>query len=151
MKVSGVSSEYTVFQLEDAILKQRPVEAHAIARSLLEGGEALLRLLAFHRGSVLRLWKVSHVLGKKAEWQRSAEAEEFWKAAFGRQSFKIDSFKSAARAIGETRLRRAVLGLVDLEVWAKSGSAEPFLYYEWLWRITDSTAISEEPRFGVGR
>jgi DNA polymerase III subunit delta len=147
MKVSGVSSEYTVFQLEDALLKQRQVEAHTIARSLLEGGEALLRLLAFHRGSVLRLWKVSRAIGKKSDWQKSKEAEDFWRVLFGRQSFKIPEFKSAAKAMGETRIRQAILGLVDLEVWAKSGSAEPFRYYEWLWRITTPGATSEEPGF----
>jgi hypothetical protein len=105
--------------------------------------------MAFHRGSVMRLWKVSRAIRKSADWQRSAAGSEFWKTTFGRQEFKIDSFRTSAQAIGEPRLREAVVGLLELEVWAKSGSSEPFRYYEWLWKITNRGAVSAEPAFLV--
>lgn len=151
MKVSGVSSEFTVFQLEDAILGQRSVEAHRIAHSLLAGGEALLRLLAFHRGTIIKLWQVSRAIRKSASWQAGSDSDQFFKSLFGRQSFKINDFKKSAQRIGEVQLRGAVLGLLELEVAAKTSTQDPYLYFEWLWRICGQGWKPSEPVFQLSR
>jgi DNA polymerase-3 subunit delta len=147
MKVSGVSSEFTVFNLEDAILERKQVEAHRIAKSLLDGGEALLRLLAFHRGTVMRLWQTKRAVHKPEAWQKSAEADKFWKELFGRQSFKLNSFKSAARRAEEVQLRNAVRHLLEVEVEAKTGTHDLNQYFEWLWRVCGQGWKPSEPAF----
>jgi len=135
MKVSGVSSEYTVYNLEDALMGRKPEQAHRIARSLLEGGEALLRLISFHRGMVLKLWQVKATLKKPAAWERTEEAQATYEAIFGRQIFKKDAYRQTARQLDDTRLRQAITGLLDVEVRAKSETQETFHYFEWLWRF----------------
>jgi DNA polymerase III delta subunit len=145
MKVSGVSSEYTVYNLEDALMAQKPEQAHRIARSLLEGGEAVLRLIAFHRGMVLKLWQVKSALRKGSTWERSPEGQHTYETIFGRQIFKKDSYKVTARQIDESRIRQAVTGLLDVEVRAKSESQDPYFYYEWLWKFAADSPVLKEP------
>ncbi|HEY3294442.1 MAG TPA: DNA polymerase III subunit delta [bacterium] len=135
MKVSGVSSEYTVYNLEDALMARRPEQAHRIARSLLDGGEALLRLVAFHRGMVLKLWQVKGILKKPSTWERTEEARQAYDAIFGRQIFKKDAYRQTAQKLDEPRIRQAITGLLDVEVRAKSESQDPYYYFEWLWRF----------------
>jgi DNA polymerase III subunit delta len=147
MRVSGVSSEYTVYNLEEAIFQKKPVQAHRIARSLLEGGEALLRLLAFHRSTIFKLWQTGSILKRPAEWQKGEEGQQALKDVFKRQIFKSEDFKRAAARYGTTRLREAVVELMELEVRLKTGSQDPYLYYEWLWRITSSARALREPGF----
>jgi DNA polymerase III subunit delta len=147
MKVSGVSSEYTVFNLEDAILDQQAIQAHRIARSLLEGGEVLLRLLAIHRSMILKLWQVSAALKKPEAWHQSPEAAEYWEKVFKRQLFNKNKYLNAARVIGVTRIREAVVGLLDLEVGLKTGVSDPYRYYEWIWKISSQSRKSLEPAF----
>jgi DNA polymerase-3 subunit delta len=146
MEVSGVSSEFTVFNLEDAILEQRPVEAVQFARSLLEGGERLLGLLALHRGTVNRLWHLASSFRKPRQWESSPEAQQLWDRLFSRKIFKLNAFREAARAIGETRIQAAVAGLLDLELKAKSGQDSPSAYFDWLWRLSSPRPSLEEPR-----
>jgi DNA polymerase III subunit delta len=141
MKVSGVTSEYTVYNLEDAILAQKPQEAHKIARSLLEGGEELLRLLSGHRREILRLWQVKRALRKDEAWQRGEEAQRFYQGLYGKKIFKINEFKRAARAISEERFQEAIVGLLDVEIRAKTSSERPTRYYEWLWMISTNRAF----------
>ncbi|MFZ5434035.1 MAG: DNA polymerase III subunit delta, partial [Calditrichota bacterium] len=139
MKVAGVSSEYTIFNLETALLKQNPKEAHRIALSLISGGESVLRLLAFHRTTVFRMWQLSRAMRKPLAWQNSQEGQEAWQRiqqSMGRQAFKLNDYKAAARKIGEEQLRDAVVGLVELEVEAKSSTHETGRYFEWLWKLT---------------
>jgi DNA polymerase III delta subunit len=147
MKVSGISSEYTVFHLEDAILKQQPMEAHRIARSLLEGGEALLRLIATHRGFLLRLWQICSVLEKSKKGTKVADVNKLYESVLKKQMFKLNSFKYASEQLGLVRIQGAVQGLLELEVLAKSGSQEPYRYYEWLWKLAAPARISKEPWF----
>jgi DNA polymerase-3 subunit delta len=146
MKVSGVSSEFTVFNLEDAILGRKAREAESIARSLLEGGEALLRLLAFHRGTLMRLWQTYGALHKRPPWG-SDEIDRFLREQFGRQAFKVHSFRVAAQHFQERQLRRAVEGLLALEVEAKSGTHEVHQYFEWLWSVCSNGWNPAEPDF----
>ncbi|RPH93032.1 DNA polymerase III subunit delta [candidate division KSB1 bacterium] len=145
MKVSGVSSEFNVFQLEDAILDQQAEEAHKIARSLLEGGEALLRLLTSHRRLVLRLWQAGRLQKKPESWHNSTEGYGIWKSMLGGQIFKMKSIRSASKVIGEAQIRKAVLALLDLEVHAKTRSQEPYLYLEWIWRMAGTGWSTKEP------
>jgi DNA polymerase-3 subunit delta len=151
MKVSGVSSEFTVFNLEDAILGRNAIEAQRIAKSLLEGGEALLRLLAFHRGTLMRVWQTNRAVHKPAAWQESGEADKFWKELFGRQAFKVNSFKVAAQRTNEVQLRNAIQHLLELEVEAKTGTHEVHQYFEWLWRVCGQGWKPSEPAFQVLR
>jgi DNA polymerase III subunit delta len=150
MKVSGVSSEFTVFQLEDAILRQRHTDAHRIACSLLEGGEALLRLLAVHRGTLIKLWQISRAIRKNSRWQ-DTDADPLIKSILGRQDFKMNDFKKSAQKMGEAQLRKAVLSLLELEITIKTGSQEPYLYFEWLWRVCGHGWKSSEPAFQLSR
>lgn len=151
MKVSGVSSEFTVFQLEDAILNQKPEEAQRIAQSLLVGGEALLRLLAFHRGTLNKLWQVSRAVKKPANWQSTPESSQFYRVLFGSQNFKIDRFKEMAKRLSEPQIRYAILGLLELEIEAKTSSHPPHRYFEWLWRVCGRGWNLEEPVFQISR
>jgi DNA polymerase-3 subunit delta len=150
MKVSGVSSEFTVFNLEDAILGRNAIEAQRIAKSLLEGGEALLRLLAFHRGTLMRLWQTQGALHKRPPWQ-SEEVDHFLRELFSRQPFKINSFKAAAQRTSEVQLRNAIQQLLELEVEAKTGTHEVHQYFEWLWRVCGQGWKPSEPAFQVSR
>jgi DNA polymerase-3 subunit delta len=147
MRISGVSSEYTVYNLEDALMAQKPVQAHRIARELLEGGEALLRLIAFHRGMVLKLWQVKSTFKKSSSWERSVEAGRIYETIFGRQIFKKDAYKRVARQFEEQSLRDAIIRLVQVEVHAKSESQDPYYYYEWLWRFASVSPVFFGTRF----
>jgi DNA polymerase-3 subunit delta len=151
MKVSGVTSEFTVYNLEDAILGRNAIEAQRIAKSLLEGGEALLRLLAFHRGTLMRLWQAHRTVRKPEAWQKSGEADKFWKELLIRQPFKINSFKAAAQRTNEVQLRNAIQHLLQLEVEAKTGTHEVHQYFEWLWRVCGQGWKPSEPVFQVLR
>jgi len=140
MEVAGVTSEYTVFQLEDALVDRKATEAHRIARSLLDGGEPLLRILRLHRTALMRLWLLARLLQKSAAWQQSEqgkEANEQIRQAFGRQAFKMKSYREAAASLGEMKIRGAVIGLLDVEIRAKSSreSDAPRRYFEWLWNL----------------
>lgn len=140
MKVAGVTSEYTIFQLEDAIVDRKAIEAHRIARSLLDGGEPLLRILHLHRIALMRLWLFSRLLQKSAAWQQSEhgkEANEQIRQAFGRQVFKMKSYREAAARIGEMKIREAIIGLLNVEIRAKSSREQDAArrYFEWLWNL----------------
>lgn len=149
MQVSGVSSEYTVFQLEDAILEQKAIEAHRIAKSLVEGGEALLRLLSFHRRQMFRLWQTARVIHKSG--QSTAEIADSLRGVLDRQFFKANSFKAVAQRTEEAQLRRAVLGLLEVEVEAKTGTHDLHQYFEWLWRVCGHGWKPSEPAFQMLR
>ncbi|MDD5088690.1 MAG: DNA polymerase III subunit delta [bacterium] len=147
MEVAGVTSEYTVFQLEDAVLARKATEAHRIAHSLLDGGEPLLRMLHLHRVTLMRLWLFARLIQKNAAWQSSAqgkEAQEQIQKALGRQVFKMKSYRDAATHLGELRVREAVVGLLDVEIRAKSSweSDAARRYFEWLWNFCARTRRS---------
>jgi len=140
-RVSGISSEYTVFKLEDAVLAGRPEEAHRIARSLLEGGDHLLQLLAFHRGEALKVWKVSRLMTQLPARASESDMIAVCAPGLGGQAFKAKDFVAAARRLGEQRIRTAIKGLLDIEIAAKTGSGEPHRYYEWLWQVSAGTQV----------
>ncbi len=139
LKVAGVSTEYLPWDLEDALLKRRPQKVFQIAKSMEAGGEELLRLLAYQRGSLLQLWQVASVTKKasraKSDQKGQDSTENEISAILGRKSWKSRDFRDAAAAIGETRLRKSVVELLELEVRLKTGRAGWPGYYEWLWRL----------------
>lgn len=152
MIVSGVTSEYTVFNLEDAILARNAQAALKAAQSLIEGGYPVLRLLASHRGALMKLWQVkwlrkesdktSKIKDIEKREQVLREIHEFEHALFGRQSFKIDAFKKSARTFSSSAIHSAVRGLLEVEIHAKTRRDEPFRYYEWLRTFVTSPRVS---------
>ena len=144
MKVAGVSSEYLPWNLEDAILKRHPQKIFEITRSLREGGEELLRLLAYQRGSLLQLWQVSSVIKRAGKSKLDKNGQELVKQRIsdilGRKSWKYQDFQATAAALGEFKLRQAIKDLLDLEVQLKKGRAGWNQYYKWLWKICGASS-----------
>jgi DNA polymerase-3 subunit delta len=130
MRISGITSEYNVFQLEDAIINKNQREVLRVARSLIEGGEPLLRTLAFQRGVLMRLWKVMSALKKD---NSGTIIKELFPAG---QDWKVSKVKEAARKFSDTALRSALVEMLEVEIHAKSSGSESVTrYYEWLWRL----------------
>ena len=140
LKVAGVSTEYLPWDLEDAILKRHPKEILKIVRSMKEGGEELLRIMAYQRGWLLQLWQVASVVKRTGHGKSDQEGQDSKEGQIstilGRKSWKSRDFEAAGAAIGLTRLRQAVVDLVDLEARLKTGRADWPGYYEWLWRLS---------------
>ncbi|MBI5059046.1 DNA polymerase III subunit delta [candidate division KSB1 bacterium] len=146
LRVSGVTSEFTVFNLTDAILKGQRGEACRMAKSLLDGGEALLGLLGFQRRFLIKLWQV----GSVDRHSKGADLEARKKAILGGQAWKSHEFTARARALGEQGLRRAVSGLLDVEILAKNRSGESGArarYFEWLYETCRPAGSTSEPKF----
>ena len=99
----------------------------------------------------MRLWQSQRALHKAQAWQKSEEADKFWKELFGRQVFKVNSFKAAAQRTSEVQLRNAIQHLLELEVEAKTGTHEVHQYFEWLWRVCGQGWKPSEPAFQVSR
>jgi DNA polymerase III delta subunit len=145
-RVAGVTSEFTVFNLEDAILKGGAGEAYRIAKSLLDGGIPLLGLLGYQRRTLIKLWQLAY-----AETHlKGSEQEAARKQVMGRQDWKLQEFTRRARALGEAGLRRAVAGLLEVEILAKNRSGESGAwagYFEWLYETCQSAGGKSEPKF----
>jgi DNA polymerase III delta subunit len=76
-----------------------------------------------------------------------AEVDALFESILKRQLFKLADFRAAAQRLGSVRILQAVQDLLELEVHAKSGSQEPYRYYEWLWKLAAPARISKEPKF----
>jgi DNA polymerase III delta subunit len=144
MKVSGVTTTHTVWELEDAILKGKSGEALNIAKSFLDGGEKLIVLLGFHRRSLLLLWQLATLLRRNSGPELIAGVEKL----MGRKSFKFNDFKARIRALGEPRIRELVSELLEVESVLKGRSGEDGAqrrYFEWLCHISESAVERQEP------
>ncbi|MBU1920885.1 DNA polymerase III subunit delta [bacterium] len=127
MKIGGVSSDYDIFKLQDAILRGNASLALKIAKSLLDGGIELLALLGMLRGFLMRVWQVEAAL-------RKPNSQEVIKAALGGQSFKSKEFIMSAKRLGRERLQQLVLDLLELEIHAKSKTSDTdYGFYDWIW------------------
>jgi DNA polymerase-3 subunit delta len=127
MKIGGISSDYDLFRLQDAILRGNASEALKISRSLLEGGIELLAMLGMMRGFLMKIWQIESALHKP-------DAPKVIEAVLGGQKFKSQGFMSAARRLGRDRLRWLVLELLELEIHAKSKSSDTvYGFYDWIW------------------
>jgi DNA polymerase III subunit delta len=135
MKCSGITSEYTVFGINDAIFDQKPTEALKMARSLIEGGEPLLRLLAVQRGTILKLWQVL-----VAEKDKTGKLMEQIFPRGGQDWYKNKLIR-ASRHFDSAIMRSAMVDLMEIEIGEKSSSSDTTSrYYEWLWRLASSSA-----------
>lgn len=141
-RVAGVSSEYTSYKLEDAILAGQCKEALLIAQSLLDGREPLLRLLAFHRTLMMRLWQFKWLMIESDKKSNVYDRRELEQQILGRQSFKINDFKRATGRYSLSSIQIAVQGLLEVEINAKTRTDEPHRYYEWLHKFTASARVS---------
>lgn len=127
MKIGGVSSDYDLFKLQDAILRGNASLALKIARSLLDGGIELLALLGMLRGFLMRVWQVEAALKKP-------NSQELVKTVLGGQSFKSKEFITSAKRLGRERLQQLVLDLLELEIHAKSKTSDTeYGFYDWIW------------------
>jgi DNA polymerase-3 subunit delta len=127
MKIGGVSSDYDIFKLQDAILRGNASQALKIARSLLDGGIDLLALLGMLRGFLLRVWQVEAALHK-------SDREQKIKSILGAQSFKSKEFIVSAKRLGRHRLQQLVLDMLELEIHAKSKTSDTvYGFFNWIW------------------
>jgi DNA polymerase III delta subunit len=125
MKVSGVTTTHTVWELEDAILKGKSGEALNIAKSFL-------------------LWQLATLLRRNSGPELIAGVEKL----MGRKSFKFNDFKARIRALGEPRIRELVSELLEVESVLKGRSGEDGAqrrYFEWLCHISESAVERQEP------
>lgn len=144
MKVSGVTTTFTPWDFENAILKSDVREALGIGKSFLDGGEKLPVLLSYHRRFLLMLWQISTIIRKFTGSEQAAQVEKL----MGRKKFKFNDFKNKARSLGEPKIRLLVEELLEVEATLKSRSGEEGAirhYYEWLCHITENAANSLEP------
>ncbi len=144
-RISGVTSEVTVYQLEDALHRKSLAECLRIARSLLEGGEPVLRLINYLHRSLFRLWQIK-VLGR-----RRGNHEKSIKEILGGQSWKSDAFIRGAKGMSFTALERGLRGLMDLEITLKTRTVQgDVLFYHWLWKVMAGERDKLEPGTGLG-
>lgn len=144
MKVSGVTTTFTIWNLEDAILKGRSGEALKIAKSFLDGGEKLPMLLGFHRKSLLLTWKLATLMRKYS----GPTLDENVRKLMGQKSFKFNDFKAQVKALGEARIRGLVEELLEVESVLKGRSGEEGAhrrYFEWLCHMSEIAANRQEP------
>ena len=127
MKIGGVSSDYDLFKLQDAILRGNVSLALKISKSLLDGGFELLALLGMLRGFLMKVWQVEAAL-------RRPKSQEVIKSVLGGQHFKSKEFIIAAKRLGATQLQQLVLDLLELEIHAKSKTSDTvYGFYDWIW------------------
>lgn len=143
LSVGGIRTQYTLFNLEDAVLKGDERQAVGIARSLLEGGTHILQLLSFFRKWIIKIWKVSYIKG------RTKDDPEVKKILIN-QSFKILNYKTLANRVGKADLRKAVLDLLDIEVREKSTTVTTkHRFYNWLRFLCNSAQDRREPHLNT--
>lgn len=144
-RISGVTSEVTIYQLEDALHQKSLVECLRIARSLLEGGEPVLRLMSYLHRSLFRLWQIK-VLGR-----RRGNHEKSFQEILGNQSWKSAAFIKAAKGISFAALERGLRGLMNLEITLKTRTVQgDILFYHWLWEVMAGEKDKLEPGTGLG-
>ena len=144
-RISGVTSEVNVYQLEDALHRKALADCLRIARSLLEGGEPVLRLMNYLHRSLFRLWQIK-VLGR-----RRGNHEKSIKKILGGQSWKSDAFIRGAKGMSFAALERGLKGLMDLEITLKTRTVQgDVLFYHWLWEVMADERDKLEPGTGLG-
>ena len=149
MKLAGVTSEFMPWEVENAILERHPPKIFERARAMEAGGEELLRLIAFQRGALLRLWAIG-ALAKKAGIRKYDETSKDLlfgasREYLGNKVFKAGDLFEAHSAIGEENIRQAVVDLLDLEVRIKTGRANWRGYYDWIWKLIHPPRSPELP------
>jgi DNA polymerase III subunit delta len=136
MKISGITSEHTVFNVIDAIFEQKPAEALKMTRSLLEGGEPLLRLLSVQRGTFFKVWQV---LWANEKDKTGKLLNDLFPR--GRQDWYAIKLTKASQRFTEARLKAAMAEFLEIEIREKSSTSDTTpRYYELIWRLAGATA-----------
>jgi DNA polymerase III delta subunit len=164
-RVLGITSSVSIFDLERAIHKGSLQESLKIARRLLEGGEPVLKAIAYLHSSLILLWGVIRIPGIKIDQeepsgeQRSQREEDlrrvlgkrYWvKDQNGKPAIR-DSFVEAAKAVSFPMIERALMGLLDLEITLKTRTVEEdLLFYHWLCQIMLPNGSTPEPQMEAG-
>lgn len=142
-RIAGVTSEVTVYQLEDAFQKGSLSECLGLSKALLEGGETVLRLVSYFHRSLLRLWQIKAT-------SRRRDRDELQRRILGNQYWKRDAFVRAARAMPLATLEKALTGLLDLEIALKTRMPQAdILFYHWLWEVMANGHRTTEPATGT--
>ena len=144
-RISGVTSEVTVYQLEDALHRKSLADCLRFARSLLEGGEPVLRLINYLHRSLFRLWQI------KVLERRRGNHEKSIKEILGNQFWKSEAFIRGAKVMSFAALERGLRGLMDLEITLKTRTVQgDVLFYHWLWEVMAGERDKLEPGTGLG-
>lgn len=143
-RTAGITSEVTIYQLEDALHKGSLLQCLHLSKALLEGGESVLGLAAYLHRSLFRLWQIKAT-------DRRRNRDELHRRILGNQHWKREAFVDAARAMSVASLEAALTGLLDLEIALKTRSAEgDILFYHWLCEVVPRGRRTPEPVAGVG-
>jgi len=152
-RISGITSKVTVFDLERALHKGSLSESLQMARRILEGGESVLKLIAYLHRSLILIWqilRIPHSKDKDQELRRILGKRYFVKD----QEKKLvvrDSFVRAAKVMRLPTIERALLGLLDLEITLKTRTVEEdILFYHWLWQVMGPNRGMLEPLAETG-
>lgn len=163
-RILGITSKVSVFDLERALHKGSLQESLRIARRLLEGGEAVLKVVAYLHSSLILVWQVTRIPGirdKEEELRKEQKLrrEEELRRVLGRRYFVKeegkpvvrDSFVMAAKGMRMPTIERALLGLLDLEITLKTRTVEEdILFYHWLWQVMTPKYRTPEPLSETG-
>jgi DNA polymerase III delta subunit len=129
LRVTGVTTEVAPFGLDDAILKGDASRVLEEARGWVEGGVEPLALVGRLRGILQRVWVICGMDERRAQ---PPEME----AVLGGQKWKLQEFRKCAERIGRQRIEDGLLGILQIEISAKSRPADAVpQIYGWLWAL----------------
>ena len=152
-RIAGITSQVSVFDLEHALHKGSLQESLRIARRLLEGGESVLKLVAYLHRSLILVWQIMRILRSKDEDQelRRILGNRYFVKNEEKKLFVRDSFVMAAKVMRMPTIERALLGLLDLEITLKTRTVEEdILFYHWLWQVMTPKYRTPEPLSETG-
>jgi DNA polymerase-3 subunit delta len=126
-RISGITSEVTLFQLEEALFHQSLSDCLRISKRLFEGGSQILQLTNYLHRSLTRVWQIKTTL-------HSRDRDVLHRKILGAQHWKRREFEQAARTVSMEAIERGLVGLLDLEIALKTRVVEEdILFYHWLY------------------
>ncbi|MFH1010157.1 MAG: DNA polymerase III subunit delta [bacterium] len=151
-RISGITSEFSIFDLENAFQNQSLRECLHLSRRLLDGGETVLRLVNHLHKSLTLVWQIQTTLGKKGrdETQRKILGKRYFVKDKGGSLIVRDRFIAAARSMPMPMIERGLLGLLDLEITLKTRVVqEDVLFYHWLCDVLTHGQATTEPKVAL--
>ena len=151
-QVAAEVRSHRVFDLTDALGEQRTADGLKILHRLLEEGSAPLGLLGMMARQVRLLWFAG-------ESVRGGRGRSDWVKRFSVKPFLVDKLAGQARNWDAGSLRKALLGLAQIDRSMKSGKLDPeILLDQWVLRMgrrdpretSHGSPASSEPRRGAG-
>jgi len=151
-RISGITSEFSVFDLEKAFHAQSLKECLCLSKRLLDGGETVLRLVNHFHQSLTLVWQLKAAFGQERPLRTPQEI--LGKRYFVRDkdgSFVVrDQFFAAARTMPMAMIERGLLGLLDLEITLKTRMVqEDLLFYQWLYDVLTLGEAKPEPKIAL--